>query len=79
MTAFRTTGLSSMEENRLAQFEGGSDSPLLVKIDWNCLIHILAFSFVSVLRITFPLNDVISNVSFLSVLMNDQNFLIFSG
>ena len=79
MTTFRTTVLSSMEENRLAQFEGGSDSPLLVKIDWNCLIQFLAFSFVSVLRITFSPNDVIPNASFLSDLINAQNFFIFSG
>ena len=71
--------MSSMEENGLAPFEGGSESPLLVKIDWNCLIYILAFSFVSVLRITFSLNDVIPNASFLSDLIYDQNFLIFSG
>ena len=39
----------------------------------------LAFSFASVSRIPFSQSDVISNASFLRYLINDQNFLIFSG
>ena len=50
-----------------------------MKADWNCLLQVLAFSLESVLRIPFPLSDVVPNVSFLSDLINDHNFLIFSG
>ena len=39
----------------------------------------LAFSFASVSRIPFSQSDVISNASFLRYLINDQNFLIFTG
>ena len=63
-------------ENGLAPLEGGSESPSRVKADWNCLFHILAFSFISVLRIPFSLSDVIPNVSFLRDLTNDQNFFL---
>ena len=42
-------------------------------------LQMSAFSFASVLRILFSLSDVIPNVSFLRDLINDQNFLIFSG
>ena len=68
-----------MEENGLALLEGESDSSSRVKADWNCLLQMLAFSLESVLRIPFSLSDVIPNASFLSDLINDQNFLIFSG
>ena len=68
-----------MGENRLAPLEGGSESSSRVKDDRNYLLHILAFSFVSVLRITFSLSDAIPNASFLRDLTNDQNFFIFSG
>ena len=68
-----------MEENRLAPFEGGSESSSRVKADWNCLLQMLAFPLESVLRIPFSLSDVIPYASFLSDLTNDQNFLIFSG
>ena len=71
--------MSHMEENGLAPFEGGSESSSRVKADWNCLLQMLAFSLVSVLRIPFSLSDVIPYASFLSDLTNDQNFLIFSG
>ena len=68
-----------LETNGLAPFESRSESSSRVKADWNRLLQMLAFSFVSVLRILFCLSDVISNVSYLSDLINDQNFLIFSG
>ena len=68
-----------MEANGLAPFEGGSESSLHVKADWNCLLQMLAFSLESVLKIPFSLSDVIPYASFLSDLINDQNFLIFSG
>ena len=71
--------MSPMEENRLAPFEGGSESPSHVKADWNCRLQMSAFSFTSVLRILFSLSDVIPNASFLRDLIDDQNFLIFSG
>ena len=71
--------MSPMEENGLAPFEGGSESPSRVKADWNCLLQMSAFSFASVLRIPFSLSDVIPNSSFLRDLINDQNYLIFSG
>ena len=67
------------EENGLAPFDGGSESSSRVKADWNCLLQMLAFSLESVLRIPFSLSDMISNASFLSNLINDQNLLIFSG
>ena len=38
-----------------------------------------AFFLASVFRILFSLSDVIPNASFLRDLINDQNFLIFSG
>ena len=38
-------------------------------------MHILAFSFVSVLRIPFSLSDAIPNASFLRDLTNDQFFI----
>ena len=44
---------SMMEENGLAPFDSGSESALRVKADYNCLLQILALSFVSVLRIPF--------------------------
>ena len=66
-----------MGENRLAPFEGGSESPSCVKADWNCLLNILAFSFVSVLRILFSLSEVIPNASFLRDLTNDKNLFFF--
>ena len=66
--------MSPMEENRLAPFEGGSESSSRVKADWNCLLQKLAFSLESVLRIPFSLSYVILNASFLSDLINDQNF-----
>ena len=46
-TPFGSTVMSPMGENGLARLEGGSESSLRVKADWNCLLHILAFSFVS--------------------------------
>ena len=74
-TPFRSTVMSPMEETGLAPFEGGSESSSRVKADWNCLLQMLAFSLESVLRIPFALSDVIPNASFLSDLINDQNFL----
>ena len=68
-----------MEENGQAPFEGGSELPSRVKTDWNCLLQLLAFPFVSVLRIPFSLSDVISSTSCLRDSINDQNVLIFSG
>ena len=69
-----------MEENGLATFQGGSESSSHVKADWNCLLQMLVFSLESFLRIPpFSLSDVIPCVSFLSDLINDQNFLIYSG
>ena len=56
---FRSTVMSLMEENRLAPFEGGSESSSRVKADWNCLLQMLAFSLESVLRISFSLGDVV--------------------
>ena len=47
-----------------------------MKVDWNFLLHILAFSFISVLRIPFSLSDAIPNAPFLRDLTNDQNFLL---
>ena len=38
MTPFGSTVMSPMEENGLAPFEGGSESPSRVKADWNCLL-----------------------------------------
>ena len=58
-----------MEENRLAPFDGGSESALRVKANWNFLLQILALSFVSVIRIPF-----LRNTFFESNLANDQNF-----
>ena len=63
-TPFWSTVMFPMGENGLAPFEGGSESPSRVKADWNCLLHILAFSFVSGLRIPFSLSEVIPNASF---------------
>ena len=60
------------EENGLDPFEGGSESPPRVKGGWNCLLQMLAFSFVSVLRIPFSLSGVILKVLFLRDLINDQ-------
>ena len=77
VTPFGSTVMSPMEENGLAPFEGGSESPLRVKADWNCRLQMSAFSLCISLR--FSLSDVIPNASFLRDLMNDQNFLIFSG
>ena len=71
--------MSPVEENGLAPFECGSESSSRVQADCNCLLHMLAFSLESVLRIPFSLSDVIPYASFLSDLTNDQNFLIFSG
>ena len=73
-TPFGSTIMSPMEEKGLAPFEGGSESPLYVKADWNYLLQMLAFSFASVLKISFSLSDVIPNASFLRDLINDQNF-----
>ena len=56
----------------------GSESSTRVKADWNCLLQMLAFSLESVLRIPILLIDVITNTSFLSDLINDQNSLNFS-
>ena len=61
---FGSTVMSHMGENRQAPLEGGSESPSRVRADWNCLLHILAFSFVSVLRLPFSLNDAFPNASF---------------
>ena len=72
---FGSTVMSHMVENRQAALEGGSESPSPVKADWNCLLHILAFSFVSVLRLPFSLSDAIPKASFLRDLTNDQIFL----
>ena len=72
---FGSTVMSHVGENRQAPLEGGLESPSRVKADWNCLLHILAFSFVSVLRLPFSLSDAIPNVSFLRDLTNDQFFL----
>ena len=75
-TPLGSTVMFPMEENGLAPFDGGSESPLRVKADWNCLLQMLAFSLESVSRIPFSLSDVIPNASFsyLSDLINDQNF-----
>ena len=73
-TPFGSTVMSPMGENGLAPLEGGSESPSRVKADWNGLLHIvyiLAFPFISVLRISFSLSDVIPNASFLRDLTND--------
>ena len=64
-TPFGSTVMSPMEENGLAPFEGGSESPLRVKADWNCRLQMSAFSFASVLRILFSLSDVIPNARLL--------------
>ena len=61
---FGSTVMSHMGENRQALLEGGSESPSRVKADWNCLLHILAFSFLSVLRLPFSLSDAIPNATF---------------
>ena len=45
-----STVMSSMGENGLAPLEGESESPLHLKADWNCLLHILTFCFIYVLR-----------------------------
>ena len=63
-THFGSTVMSSMEENGIAPFEGGSESSSRVKADWNSLLQMLALSLESVLRIPFYLNDVIPNMSF---------------
>ena len=47
-TPFGSTVMSPMEKNRLASFEGGSESSSRVKADWNCLLQMLAFSLESV-------------------------------
>ena len=75
---FGSTVVSPIGESGLAPLNGGggSESPSRVKPDWNCLLHILAFSFTSDLIIPFSLSDVIPNVSFLRDLTNDQNFLL---
>ena len=78
-TPFGSTVMSPMEENGLATFEGGSESPSRVKADWKCLLQMSAFYFASVLRIPFSRSDDIPSASFLRDLINDQNFLIFSG
>ena len=78
-TPFGSTVLSPMEENGLAPFQGGSESSSRVKADWNCLLQMLVFSLESFFRIPFSLSDVIQYMSFLSDLINDQSFLIFSG
>ena len=64
-TPFGSTVMSPMEENGLAPFEGGSESPSRVKTDWNSRLQMPAFSFAAVLRILFSLSDVIRNASFL--------------
>ena len=79
--------MSPMEENGLAHFECGSESSSRVKADWDCILQMFAFSLESVLRIPFSLIFFIYTISqycdpkrvFLSDLINDQNFLIFSG
>ena len=50
-----------MEENRLAPCEGGLESSTRVRVDWICLLQMLAFSLVYVLRIPFALSDAIPN------------------
>ena len=77
-TPFRSTVKSLMEENGLAPFEGGSESPPRVKADWNCLLQKSAFP-LHQSRIPISLSDLIPNASFLRDLINDQNFVIFSG
>ena len=66
-TPFGSTVMSPMEENGLAPFESGSESPSRLKADWNCLLKMLAFFFASVLRIPFLLSDVIPNASIPSI------------
>ena len=56
--------MSSMEETRLAPLEGRSKSASRVNAARNCLLQILAFSFVFVLGILFSLSEVIPNASF---------------
>ena len=73
MTPFGSTVMSPMEENKLAPFEGGLESPSRVKADWNCLLQMSAFSFASVLRIRFSLSDVIPNAW---NMISDMNFLL---
>ena len=68
--------MSPIEENRLAPFEGGSESSSRVKADRNCPLQMLAFSLESVLRIRISLSNVVPNTSFLSDLISDKNFLI---
>ena len=70
-TPFRLTVISPMGENGLAPLLGGSELALHMKADLNCLLHILAFYFISVLRIPFSLSDVIPNASFLRDLTNE--------
>ena len=75
-TPLRSTVMSPMGENGLAPLEGGLESPSRVKVDWNCLLHILAFSFITFFKNSVSLSDVIPNVSFLKDLTNDQNFFL---
>ena len=63
-TPFGSTVMSPMEENGLTPFEGGSESPSHAYADWNCLLQMSAFSFMSVLRIPFSLRNVIPKASF---------------
>ena len=58
---FGSTIMSPIGENGIAPLEGGSESRSRVEADLNCLLHILAFPFISVLRIPFSLSDVIPN------------------
>ena len=73
-TPFGSTVIPPMEENALASFEGGSESPSRVKVDWNCRLQMSAFNFASVLRIPFSLSDVIPNVSFFKRIDNRPKF-----
>ena len=61
--------MSPMGENGLFPLEGESESPSPVK---PIAYRILAFSFVSVLRIPFSLSDTIPNASSLRDSTNDH-------
>ena len=57
-----------MGDNGVAPLEGGSGSPSRVTADWDCLLYILAFSFIPVLKIPLSLSDAIPNASFFRML-----------
>ena len=50
-TPFGSTVMSPMLEKGLALFDGGLESLSHAKAGWNCILQMLAFSFVSVLII----------------------------